>query len=112
MTDIRKTVLGSRQCYKHETSNTNFVLSNNLTNPKEELDNLRLKNPNRLICAHLNINSVRNKFDLLAEIIKSNTDILMISETKLDSCFPKGQFQLHGYSEPHRFDRNGNGGGI
>ena len=76
--------------HEHETSNTNFVLSSNLTNPMEELDNLRLKNPNRLIFAHLNINSVRNKFDLLAEIIKSNIDILMISETKLDSSFPRG----------------------
>ena len=36
----------------------------------------------------------------------------MISETKLDSSFPNGQFQIHGYSEPYRFDRNGNGGGI
>ena len=36
----------------------------------------------------------------------------MISETKLDSSFPKGQFQIHGYSEPYRLDRNGNGGGI
>ena len=62
--------------------------------------------------AHLNINSVRNKFELLINIIKDNTDILMISETKLDSSFPKGQFQLHGYSEPCRLDRNGYGGGI
>ena len=36
----------------------------------------------------------------------------MISETKLDSSFPNGQFQIHGYSEPYKFDRNGNGGGI
>ena len=36
----------------------------------------------------------------------------MISEAKLDSFFPKGQFQLHSYSEPYRFDRNGNDGGI
>ena len=36
----------------------------------------------------------------------------MISETKLDSSFPNGQFQIHGYSEPFTFDRNGNGGGI
>ena len=36
----------------------------------------------------------------------------MISETKLDSSFPNGQFQIHGHSEPYRFDRNGNGGGI
>ena len=36
----------------------------------------------------------------------------MISETKLDSSFPKGQFHLHGFSEPYRLDRNGNGCGI
>ena len=45
-----------------------------------------------LICAHLNINSVRNKFDLLSVIIKNDIDILMISETKVDSSFPNGQF--------------------
>ena len=36
----------------------------------------------------------------------------MISETKLDPSFPNGQFHIHGFSEPYRFDRNGNGGGI
>ena len=36
----------------------------------------------------------------------------MISETKLDSSFPKGQFHLHGFSEPYRLGKNGNGGGI
>ena len=80
--------------------------------PKEEFNNLRLKNPNRLICAHLNINFVRNKIDYLSDIIKNNIDILIISETKLDSSFHNGQFQIHGYSESYRLDRNGNGGGI
>ena len=36
----------------------------------------------------------------------------MISETKLDQSFPNGQFRIHGFSEPYRFDINGNGGGI
>ena len=36
----------------------------------------------------------------------------MISETKLDSSFPNGEFQIHRYSEAYRFDRNGNGGGV
>ena len=36
----------------------------------------------------------------------------MISETKLDSSFPKGQFQLHDYSQPYRLDQNGYGSGI
>ena len=80
--------------------------------PKETLKNLRLKNVNRLICAQLNINSIRNKFDSLVNKINNNTEILMISDTKLDPSFPTGQFHIHGFSEPYRFDRNGNGGGI
>ena len=42
--------------------------------------------------------------------VKINIDILIISEAKLDSSFPK--FQLHGYSESYSFDRNGNDVGI
>ena len=88
-------------------------LSNNdLTSPEEQIHNPRLKNPGMLVCAHLNINSLKNKFDLLTNIVKDKIDILMISETKLDSSFPKGQFHLHGFSEPSRLDRNGNGGGM
>ena len=36
----------------------------------------------------------------------------MISETKLNSSFPTEQFHIHGFSEPYKFDRNSNGGGI
>ena len=101
-----------RESHVLETLDRDFYRKNNFTSPKEEFNNMRLKNPNRLICAHLNINSVRNKFDLLSGIIKSIIDILMISETKLDSPFPNGQFQIQGYSEPYRLDRNRNGGRI
>ena len=36
----------------------------------------------------------------------------MISETKLDPSFPNGQFHIYGFSEPYRFHRTANGGGI
>ena len=62
--------------------------------------------------AHLNINSLRLKFDSLAQKITGNVDILMISETKLDNSFPEGQFLIEGYSKPYRIDRNCHGGGI
>ena len=100
-----------REGHAKETIESNLS-NNDLTSLEDELHNLRLKNPNRLIFAHLNINSLRNKFDLLANIIKDKIDILMISETKFDSSFPQGQFHLHGFYEPYRLDRNGNGGGI
>ena len=63
------------------------------------LKNLRLENVNRLICAQLNINSIRNKFESLKEIVSTNVDIL-ICETKLDLSFPRAQFHIHGFGEP------------
>ena len=83
-----------------ETLYRNLSRKNNFTSSKEKLNNLRLKNLNRLTSAHLNINSLGNKFDSLSDIIENNINILMISERELDSSFPNGQFQIHGYSEP------------
>ena len=61
---------------------------NNSENFKYYLSSLRRKNLNRVILAQLNINSIRNKFHLLAEGIKGKVDVLMISETKIDESFP------------------------
>ena len=72
---------------------------------KEIFKNLRL-NVNRLICAHLIINSIRNNFNLLADIVNNNFEILIISETKLDLSFPTKQLHIHGFSEHYRFHRN------
>ena len=76
------------------------------------LKSIRKSNLNRLIFAHLNINSIRNKFEFLAKDLASNVDLLMISETKIDNSFPKGQFLIKGFCEPFRIDRNIHGGGI
>ena len=73
---------------------------------------IRKRNLNRIVVVHLNINLSRNKFDYLIEQIMGNIDFLLISETKLDSSFPTGQFLSNGYSEPFRIDRNSQGGGI
>ena len=78
----------------------------------ESLQDVRIKNLNRIVLAHLNINSLRNKFDLFKDQIKGNVDVLVISETKLDDSFPTGQFKIPGYASPFRLDRDENGGGI
>ena len=49
--------------------------------------------------AQSNINSIRNKFDSVTNIIKNNIDILIISKRKLDPSFITGQFHIHGFSE-------------
>ena len=61
-------------------------------------ENIRSKNPKRLIIAQLNINSLRNKFYSLAEILHSNVYIQLISETKTDFLFPTDQFKAEGYT--------------
>ena len=82
-----------------------------ISDPFEKLKNTRLKNPNRLIIAQLNINSLRNKFNSLLRMLHNNPDILLISETKIDSSFPTAQFQIEGYTT-YMLYRNANGGGI
>ena len=53
---------------------------------------------------HLNINSLRNKFELII-------DLFFLSETKLDETLPSNQFQIEGYKN-FRLDRNCYGGGV
>ena len=48
----------------------------------------------------------------MEEIVSTNVDVLLICETKVVSSFPRAQFNIHGFGEPYRFDRNGKGGGI
>ena len=64
------------------------------------------------IIGHLNINSIHNKFEMLSMSVVQYVDILMLSETKLDSTFPSIQFLINGFSVPHRLDWNSKGGGV
>ena len=80
--------------------------------PKSDLRQLRLSNIHKVIIGHLNINSLRNKFEMLVDIINGSIDILIVSETKLDDSFPLSQFCIDGYSKPFRMDRTRNGGGL
>ena len=79
---------------------------------KKALKDIHISNMNKLIFGHLNINSIRNKLDLLSEQVKGSIDIRMVSETKLDDSFPEVQFLMEGFHSPFRFDRNRSGGGI
>ena len=97
--------------YNLNSSNDHFDVNSN-SYFVGQLSSLRKKNLNRLILAHLNINSIRNKFNQLVNGIKGNIDVLMISETKLDDYFPSMQFLIEGYRPPYRLDRNSHGGGI
>ena len=81
-------------------------------NPCIVLDDIRRKNVGRLLIGHLNINSIRNKFDELTSLIHDKFDIFIVSETKIDNSFPVNQFSIKGFCDPFRQDRNSEGGGI
>ena len=53
------------------------------SNKVASLCSIRKRNLNELVVAHLNINSLRLKFDSLVQKIRGNVDILMISEADL-----------------------------
>ena len=62
------------------------------TDSKKFLKSLHTSNPDKLVFAHSNINSIRNKFEMLSDQIKGNIDVLFVSETKIDDSFPTGNF--------------------
>ena len=60
---------------------------------------------------HLIVNSIRNKFVSIQELIRRTLDIFLISETKIDDSFPNAQFKIEGY-KCVRKDRDAFGGGL
>ena len=71
----------------------------------------RLKNTKNVITGHVNVNSMRNKFVAVEELIKGKIDIGLISETKIDKSFPNEQFKIKGYKTIRR-GRDSFGGGF
>ena len=107
---------GNTSCCNVSESDFEENESRNLKRAKENcrsvLNSLRKDNLDKLIFAHLNINSIRNKFDHLSEQIRCNVDILLVSEIKIDDSFPQGQFVIDEFSAPYRLDRNCLDGGV
>ena len=64
------------------------------------LNEIRKKDPNCIIIAHLNNSSIRNKFEMLQKLIGNNIDILLISATKLENTFSLSRFILKGFTPP------------
>ena len=61
----------------------------------------RIGNALNTIIRHLNINSMRNKFVLVQNIVKA-FDIFLISESKLDCTFTLNQFHNVGFKQIRR----------
>ena len=58
------------------------------------------------------MNSLANKINDLKTLVENKIDILVITETKLDSSFSSSEFLIDGFHRPYRIDRNRHGGGV
>ena len=107
-----------KSSYEHiglSSNNTNESFlsesSDTLNDDLIGLSKQRLKYPKNLTIGHLNINSVRSKFSSLQQTVLNKTDILLLSETKIDDSFPNSQFYAEGF-KMYRKDRTKTGGGL
>ena len=83
----------------------------NIISDNVQLELLTKRHSKDRLLAHLNMNSVQNKFEELSAIIKTlRAHILFISETKIDASYPNTQFSIPGHSL-YRNDRKKGGGG-
>ena len=73
----------------------------------DSLFNISKHHSNKIVLAHININSLTNKFDVLTNGFTGYIDTLMISKTKLDDKFWHSLYHLKDFS-----DRNSHDSGI
>ena len=115
-----KTVNSSSKSHSRDYSNrqnkksAKSVLTVSSDTPCDTLNGLheqRLNHPKNVIIGSLNINSIRNKFSSFKDLALKETDICLLSETKIDDSFPNSHFFAEGY-RMFRKDRNKNGGGL
>ena len=94
-------------------SNESFLSesSDTLNDDLIGLSKQRLTYPKNLIIGHLNISSVRNKLSSLQQTVLSKTDILLLSETKIDNLFSDSQFLAEGF-KMYSKDRTKTVGGL
>ena len=62
-------------------------INDGFLDPSSEIENLRLRNINKVIIDNTNINSLPNKLDQLKELVMKHIDVFVITERKLDVLF-------------------------
>ena len=81
-----------------DNANDSKTTVNKEQDPSLILKEIKAKNVNRIVVAHLNINFTNQKFEALKTRVDNNVDILMISETMNHSHqnnFKLKAFRLH-----------------
>ena len=85
--EIKDNDEGNSEVKECESFSQNVIFNN-------ELNFMCINHVNKLVFAHLNINSLRNKLEFSIEFVRGKVDILMIKETRIDVSFPLDQFKF------------------
>ena len=107
----QNTLEANKECYSAGslTDQSEKKSINTVPHSLSKIKELRIGNANKMIIGHLNINSIRNKFEQLKETVLKYIDILVVTERKLDKTPLDSLFLVDGFSKPYIFDRNKNG---
>lgn len=70
-----------------------------------------MQNPKNTVIGHLNVNSLRQKLEAVAEPVQNKVDVCFFSEKKVDEAVSTQQFMINGF-KLFRRDRNCHGGNI
>ena len=93
-------------------NSNNVTVLESLDEPFTQLSEFSKKYHKQMIFSHLNVNGLSGKYAEIHEILRKGlTDMLFLSETKLDCSYPNPQFHINSYVT-HRQDRNAHGGGL
>ena len=110
---VRQNTLDTnKECYTERSlTDQSEKKSINITpNSLSKIKEIRIGNANKVTIGNLNINSIRNRFEQIKEIVLKYIDILVVTETKLDETFLESLFLMDGFSNPYRLDSNKNVG--
>ena len=70
-----------------------------------------MRNPKNIVTGHLNVNSLKNRFEAVEELVQNKVVICFLFEIEVNRTFPNQKFMLNRYKLLCR-DRNCHGGGI
>ena len=106
-------IISKTNCLEENLNDTNRSFENNkeCSNAFQSVQKHRVQNPKNIVIDDLNVNSLRNLLEAVAEIVQNKVDICFLSETKIDEIFPNQQFMISGY-KLFRRDGNSHGGDI
>ena len=92
-------------------ANRVFENSKECSNAFQSFQKHSLQNFKNILIGDSNVNSLRNKFEAVEELVQNKVDICFLFETKIDETFPNQPFVINGY-KLFRRDRICHGEGV